>query len=907
MSLLGEFSVNQAGAATYTIPIAVPPGTVGVMPSLSLEYTSQGINGLLGVGWMLGGLPSIGHCSRTMAQDGAVGGVNFDANDRFCMDGQRLVVVSGAYGADGALYHAEVDTFAKIVSHGTAGNGPAWFEVHTKSGQVMEFGRTTDSQILAQGKATARIWALNKLSDSKANYFTVAYANDTTNGQYYPNRIDYTGNTTTGVATYNSVQFTYTSRLDIAPFYQAGSLSQTTVLLTDIKTFAGSSLVADYSLTYQQSANTKRSILTGVKSCGADGMCLPPTNIIWAQGDVTTATVMEQTPFRTGYVPSLWHSTWADVNGDGKADLVMTYQDSNGLMAVSVALSNGDGTLTVKPEVILFSSGYVPSLWNYTWVDVNGDGKADLVLTYQDVNGLIAVSVALSNGDGTFTVKPEVIPFSSGYVAAGWHYTWVDVNGDAKADLVMTYQDGNGLIAVSVALSNGDGTFTVKPEVIPFSSGYVPSLWKYTWTDVNGDGKADLMLTYQDANGQIAETCVLSNGDGTFAVMPETIPFNSGYVPSLWHYNWVDANGDGKADLVMTYQATNGQMAVTVAFSRGDGTLDVKPEVILFSAGYVPSLWNYTWTDVNGDGKADLVWTYQDTNGLIAETFILSKGDGTFAVMPETISFNSGYVPSLWHYAWADMNGDGKADLVLTYQDANGEIATQAVASTPVLLAAQSIQTGLGATTSISYSPLSAGGSFYARGTSATYPTIDVAGPFYVVSRVDVSNGVGGTYSSTYSYAGARVDLSGRGFLGFAQMAVNDLQTGITDTTTYRQDFPYLGLVASTTRSFGTQTLGQSTNTYRFSNASGTTTISPGSAPYQVSLLQNVSSGNDLDGSALPTVTTANQYDAFGNATQVVVSTPDGFSKSITNTFTNDTTNWYLGRLVGASVTSVAP
>jgi hypothetical protein len=74
-----------------------------------------------------------------------------------------------------------------------------------------------------------------------------------------------------------------------------------------------------------------------------------------------------------------------------------------------------------------------------------------------------------------------------------------------------------------------------------------------------------------------------------------------------------------------------------------------------------------------------------------------------------------------------------------------------------------------------------------------------------------------------------------------------------------------------------------------------------------VSLAQNVSSGSDLDGSALPTVTTANQYDAFGNATQVVVSTPDGFSKTTTNVFTNDTTNWYLGRLVGASVTSVAP
>jgi hypothetical protein len=74
-----------------------------------------------------------------------------------------------------------------------------------------------------------------------------------------------------------------------------------------------------------------------------------------------------------------------------------------------------------------------------------------------------------------------------------------------------------------------------------------------------------------------------------------------------------------------------------------------------------------------------------------------------------------------------------------------------------------------------------------------------------------------------------------------------------------------------------------------------------------VYLTQNVSSGADLGGSVLPTVTTSNQYDAYLNATQVVVSTPDGFSKATTNTYTNDVTNWYLGRLTRATVANVAP
>jgi hypothetical protein len=73
------------------------------------------------------------------------------------------------------------------------------------------------------------------------------------------------------------------------------------------------------------------------------------------------------------------------------------------------------------------------------------------------------------------------------------------------------------------------------------------------------------------------------------------------------------------------------------------------------------------------------------------------------------------------------------------------------------------------------------------------------------------------------------------------------------------------------------------------------------------SLQSSTAAGSDLDGSVLPTVTTTNQYDAYGNPTQVVVSTSDGFTKTTTNTYSNDTVNWILGRLTGAAVTSTTP
>jgi Salmonella virulence plasmid 65kDa B protein len=100
----GELGVSAEGSANYSIEIAVPPGTTGVQPKLSLNYDSQAGNGALGVGFSLGGLSSISRCGKTLPIDSTISAVDYSANDRFCLDGQRLVPVSGSYGADGTEY-----------------------------------------------------------------------------------------------------------------------------------------------------------------------------------------------------------------------------------------------------------------------------------------------------------------------------------------------------------------------------------------------------------------------------------------------------------------------------------------------------------------------------------------------------------------------------------------------------------------------------------------------------------------------------------------------------------------------------------------------------------------------------------------------------------------------------------
>lgn len=218
----GSFGVSPRGEATYSVGIQVPPGIAGLEPSLTLMYSSDSGNGRLGVDWNLGGTSEIDRCPQTTAQDGGVRAVSMDANDRLCLDGMRLVLVSGTYGVEGSEYRTEIDGLTKIIAHTSVGagptvsNGPAWFEVWTKAGQYKTYGNSTDSRVLAVGvsPATARVWALNRVQDALSNYMTYQYTQDTVNGDYYPLQINYTGNTTAGQAPIAQISFVWAARPD---------------------------------------------------------------------------------------------------------------------------------------------------------------------------------------------------------------------------------------------------------------------------------------------------------------------------------------------------------------------------------------------------------------------------------------------------------------------------------------------------------------------------------------------------------------------------------------------------------------------------------------------------------------------------------------------------------------------
>jgi RHS repeat-associated protein len=887
MTVPGTFAVNSAGAATYTIPIVAPPGTAGMAPALTLNYSSQVSDGIVGFGWQLGGLSAIGRCPRTPAQDSTRGSVNYDSNDRFCLDGERLMLISGTYGAANSEYRTENESFTKIIAYGTAGSGPSYFKAWLRTGQVIEFGNTTDSRILAVGTSTARTWTENKVTDVKGNYLTVTYTNDTTNGQYYPTEIDYTGNAGASVSPYNSVQFTYnTSRSDVTPTYQSGSLIKTTVLLTHIKTYNGANVVLDYQLGYRAGTSTTHSRLTSVTLCDTGGStCLAPTTFGWQGGTGQLTMSNASTSIATSKTPLA-----GDFDGDGLTDaLILNKNTTTSCTSWPVYLGSSSG-LVSSSVTLTESPGNTPSdcwITSTGTIDLEPNGKADPLIIYnyryvpESGHGLSTHrdnQVFRSNGTG-FTALTDAI--GTGYLMFGG-----DFNGDGRGDYFL-YSSASTNYAY---LSNGSGTFTA-------DGGHsISTTYSLQAGDFDGDGCTDYYGTSTSAD-IVSLFC-------NPAVSSITPPSRTGYSSEIVG----DFNGDGKSDLL--YVSTSG--AGALYFSTGTG--------FTASSYSVPTGWGnyqiYTG-DFDGDGKTDLLLV-SVTSGTSHKLY-LSTGNGfTQAVDGSNTAITISNSDTNGTATVADWNNDGGSDFWL--QKASGDLL-YTFSYTPELMT--SISNGVGATTSITYDRINKNGSFYSKG-SNTYPITDIDGAYYVVKEIDRSNGIGGNASWTYAYSGgygniniapvigSRSSYWGYGgtqatsgkLLGFGQIVVTDGQTGVVTTTNYRNDFPYIGLASSQTAvttgsSSGCSssvTLRSLTNTWASSSTSGV---------YKVTLSQSVESGHDCNGASLPTKTTTYTYDSYGNASAVAVSLSDGSSFTTTNTITNDTTNWILGQVTASATENV--
>jgi hypothetical protein len=201
----GEVDVSPMGAATYTIPIEVVPGTQGMQPNLSIVYNSMSGFGLLGMKWDLAGLSRITRTGKVRYFDYSdqPGGITFSGGP-FLLDGKRLILLWDTNDT----YATEEENYMRVYSIKQQGS-LSHFIAYTDDGSVIEYGKTGNSkQFMADNSGDVLSWYINKITDANGNYMTFTYASNQ-DGEMLIQTILYTMNDAVKLKNYASVNFGY--------------------------------------------------------------------------------------------------------------------------------------------------------------------------------------------------------------------------------------------------------------------------------------------------------------------------------------------------------------------------------------------------------------------------------------------------------------------------------------------------------------------------------------------------------------------------------------------------------------------------------------------------------------------------------------------------------------------------
>jgi len=323
----------------------------------------------------------------------------------------------------------------------------------------------------------------------------------------------------------------------------------------------------------------------------------------------------------------------ADFNGDGKADMAVTaYNFTLNTSGIAILFGNGDGTFQSPSAIPLGPWG--AGATSLASGDANGDGNADLIASTTG-----GFTVVLGKGDGTFQ-----LPVSYSGLNQAHSLVVGDLNGDNKLDIAATNSSDTAVTTISsgiaVILGFGDGTFPA-PRLYNVgtvgSSSHTPAQ-AVVAADFNNDGFIDV------AN---SVNLLLGNGDGTFTAGASYTSGDS--VSGLA----ADFNHDGNLDLAWVNDIPKG--TVYTLSGNGDGSFK---KAINNKAHRDPT--SIVTADFNRDGNLDLVTTNFESSDI---SVLLGKGDGTFQPAVDHLIGSFSFATNI--LATADFNGDGNPDLAI--------------------------------------------------------------------------------------------------------------------------------------------------------------------------------------------------------------------------------------------------
>lgn len=773
---VGSFGVTPTGSATYQIPIFTPRGPRGIQPSIAFQYDSSVRVGTLGRGWSLSGFSSIERCGKTVAQDGEASPVSLVTTDGYCIDGNRLRLVSGSYGLSGSVYATEIADFSRITASGAAGSGPAVFSVEQKSGLIYTYGNTADSRVLAAGTSTALRWMVNEIRDRFGNkvVFTYKAADATTYGTTHPVQVQWTQTSAGSGAYVYSMAFQYGSNTPSTSIY--GYVSNSEVvdadLLTGVTVSVSGVVKRKYLLGYGTSPTTGGKRITSIQECSDSAAtdCRSATTVTWQDGasGVSTGSVALSV---SGNITNV--NSRNDFNGDGVKDVAYFkagawyvrfgstsgYSGEYATGAVGVALAAGDLLGDGRSQLVSQSGGsWYAYYWNgssfvasslgittaasaseVTIADVDADGRADMIYA-TSFSGTTYVATTRPN-----TSVGGVVSFGSPV-----NSSTITVPNPATGDPSQMIS----AIPTAVRIYSGDSIYR---------TGYLPLF------DVDRDGREDLFVHVE------YQLCQYNPHDGTTFCFDPTVTAHDLRTLSAYQYQEApssgnafrtDFNDDGCIDSAW------GTGIVLAGCGGASAATIVAPD----------NIWGTV--DWDGDGRGDVL--VKPVSPAVYQVY-LSSGNSLGAQVSSGIS-------STCELVTADANADGLDELgCLQYGSSLTLYYHNSGTVTPDL--ATAFTDGFGVSHAPTYTQISQEG--HTPSLIATYPHKKASGSFPVVRRVWSSDGIGGTYSTTYTYQGATEHTQGLGFLGFENIEILDSRNGVRTKQEFALDYPRTGMVTT--------------------------------------------------------------------------------------------------------------
>jgi RHS repeat-associated protein len=780
-SIPGSYDVSSGGAASYTIPLFIPKGTNGVQPDISLVYNSMADNGLLGRGWNLSCMSSITRVNKPYYAGGFIRGVNMDQNDSYALDENRLITTYNNSGYDLDTFKTEIETFTKIVSHNSSGNGPSYFDVILSNGTVIKYGSTALSCIKSND-STVLAWNISKITDISGNYCEFIYAKDNQTGQKYLRKILYTGNTNTNLQPYNEIFFRYERKTDLNEYYYPGSSIPNKLLITRVEAITDGIVIRQYDMVY---AYDLSSHLVEITESGLNGFKKNSTIFKW--GDASDLYTLKDSPIIS---PKTNILTSGDFNGDGKIDFISVraynYYDSTDVWKLYLNTETG---------YALADSGYLNrNFKHFVVADPDNDGNDDIFWKSVTPTPNYSISFLFYSLDGDSLKRNNVFDKTFSNPSNDINLVPGDFDGNGECDYVYLYPDNNILGFENIS-------FTYPPPNL-----YTPD--KVYLIDFNGNGKTDILAVYPTSLSVFEYNP--SSQDFSTILYNYSVTYGNGLYPG-------DFNGDGKTDLLLDYYDQNDNfLHFKTFFSTGVGFViketPIYEDLQVFSEP--PEGWSdfplqlqaevskfgvYV-NDLNGDGKSDVLvskqytdrtfypdaYSYTDIDYLKTYTYI-SNGISfeTFSEFDENAE-----AP---YYQQYDSNYDGTPDFLLSYEVGEEKIIEYFPNDQRHLI--RSITNGINLLTEFTYLPLTDTSVYSHETQSYTLPVRKAIFPLKVVARAKTFNNNIKEQNNNplllsdtkYKYSDLKIHLQGKGGLGFSKFTAENITTH--EKAIYQFDF----------------------------------------------------------------------------------------------------------------------